>query len=436
MKIKLTILLVLLLCLAGCGKKTENESQGKKVLVLASFDSSTILKKQVNRFNQENLDYKIEIKEYARSEQPQEDGVLLLQREIVSGEGPDLIDFGRSYAVSDIVGEYTEDLLSYFGEEERQDYFENIINAFSYKGKLYALPMGFRMETFVGKKQNLDGYDNWSIGEMLECYQKQEDKRILYPGAFKADVLGTLLSGSMDYYIDWESGDCYFAGKDFCEVLKFCNQFPQRLEIEEDFSVKQTFLDDKALLLPMSIQTVYDICKVEHIFGSQEISFIGFPTEGICGTMAQPVGSVLAISQNSMHKEEAWEFIQYCLSESCQNELSSGFPIRRSVLEKQLEQAQEIEYETGEDGIQKLIAKTQIIFEGEEPVDIYCITAEQKECLLHLIEDVEMSSQMETKIYNVFLEEVDAYFKGEKSLEETVDVIQSRVSIYVNEKIR
>lgn len=435
MKIKLTILLVLFLCLTGCGKKVENESQ-EKVLILASFDSSTSLKKEVNRFNQENLDYKIEIKEYVRSEHPQEDGILLLQREIVSGEGPDLIDFGRNYAVSDIVGEYTEDLLEYFGEEEKQDCFENIINAFSYKGKLYALPMGFLMETFVGKKQNLEGYSSWSIEEMLECYQKQENKRILYPGAFKADVLGTLLSGSMDYYIDWESGECYFDGKDFYKVLKFCNQFPQRLEIEEEFSVKQTFLDDKALLLPMSIQTVYDICKVEHIFGNQEISIIGFPTEGICGTMAQPAGSVLAINQNSMYKEEAWEFIQYCLSESCQEELSSGFPIRRSVLEKQLEQAQKIEYETAEDGMQKLVAKHQIIFEGEEPIDIYCITEEQRKCLLYLIEDVEMSSQIETKIYNIFLEEVDAYFIGEKSLEETVDVIQSRVSVYVNEKIR
>ena len=186
----------------------------------------------------------------------------------------------------------------------------------------------------------------------------------------------------------------------------------------------------------MSIQTVYDICKVEHIFGNQEISIIGFPTEGICGTMAQPAGSVLAINQNSMYKEEAWEFIQYCLSESCQEELSSGFPIRRSVLEKQLEQAQKIEYETAEDGMQKLVAKHQIIFEGEEPIDIYCITEEQRKCLLYLIEDVEMSSQIETKIYNIFLEEVDAYFIGEKSLEETVDVIQSRVSVYVNEKIR
>lgn len=436
MKIKLTILLVLFLCLTGCGKNTENESQGKKVLVLASFDSSTILKKQVNRFNQENLDYKIEIKEYVRAEQPQEDGILLLQREIVSGEGPDLIDFGRSYAVSDIVGEYTEDLLSYLGEEDKKDYYENIVNAFSYKEKLYALPMGFSLETFVGKKQNLDGHDNWNIREMLECYQRQEDKRILYPGAFKADVLGTLLVGSMDYYIDWENGDCYFDGKEFCKVLRFCNQFPQRLEIDEDFSVKQTFLDDKALLLPISIQSVYDICKVEHVFDSQEITFIGFPVEGICGTMAQPAGSVLAISQNSMYKEEAWEFIQYCLTESCQNELSSGFPIRRSVLEEQLAQAQEIEYETGEDGMQKPIAKAQIVFEGEEPTDIYHITAGQGECLVNLIEEVDMSSQIDSKIYKVFFEEVDAYFKGEKSLEETVDVIQSRVSIYVNEKIR
>ena len=59
----------------------------------------------------------------------------------------------------------------------------------------------------------------------------------------------------------WSGGavlELMYYGDEICEVLRFCDQFLQRLEIDEDFSVKQTLLDDKALLLPISIQSVYD----------------------------------------------------------------------------------------------------------------------------------------------------------------------------------
>ncbi|MGN1313599.1 MAG: ABC transporter substrate-binding protein [Lachnospiraceae bacterium] len=436
MKIKLVILFALFICMVACGKKTEDSQEEKTVMVLATFEGSTILKTQVEQYNQKNADYRIEIKHYERSEDPKEDGILLLQREIVLGEGPDLIDFGNGYTTSDIVGGYTEDLFLYLDEKERQAYFENMVEAFSYREKLYALPLGFCLESFVGTKQNLGNAESWSIGEMLECYQKQKEERGLYPGAFKADVLGTILTGSMDYYIDWETGECYFNGKEFCEVLKFCNEFPEHLEIEDNFSVKQIFLEDKALLLPIKIQSIYDICRAEYIFGEQEISFIGFPVEGTNGTMAQPSGPVLAICQTSQHKEAAWKFIQQCLGDSCQGELPFGFPIRRSTLEEQLFQEQKIEYETDENGQQKPMVKEQVIFEGEEPVDLYCITEKQAEDLLVLIEQAEMSSRIDSKIYKVFFEEADYYFTGERSLEETTSIIQSIVSIYVNEKIR
>lgn len=52
------------------------------VLVLAVFEESVYLKKQMEQYNQMNTDYEIQIRHYERSEQPQEDGVLLLQREL------------------------------------------------------------------------------------------------------------------------------------------------------------------------------------------------------------------------------------------------------------------------------------------------------------------------------------------------------------------
>lgn len=430
---KLFFPLFMALCLTACSSQTEN-SQESKVLVLATFDNSKYLQNQVARYNQTQQKYQIEIQKYERSDEPEEDGVLLLQREIASGEGPDMIDFGEDYTISDIVGKYTEDLFSYIEGESSTTYVENILQAFSYQDKLYAVPLGFQLKSFVGTTQNLGEQSSWTIGEMMECYSHQKEK-LLYPGAYKKDVLGTILTGSMDYYIDWETGECKFDGSEFCQMLTFCNCFTDQLDFAEEASVRDLFLKDKALLLPIRINSIYDICRVEAIFGENDVNFIGFPVNGTSGTMIQSSGPVLAINKNSRNKTGAWEFLSWMLQPSAQKELPSGFPICRNVLEEQIKQATQVEYERNADGNEQRKVKAQVVFEGDDPMDIYCITEKQGEELLALIEQADTISQVDPKIYQVFLEEADYYFNGDKSLEETVDVIQSKIYLYVNEKI-
>lgn len=437
MQRKIAIFLFMAMCLSACGRSTEDdELQQATTLVLATFDNNAYLQKQVELYNQTHDDYQIEIQKYYRSEQLEEDGVLLLQREIISGRGPDIIDFGSGYTTSDIVGAYTEDLFSYMTAENQADYFENVLIAFSYGKCLYAVPLGFTLESFVGSKKNLGDRSSWTIEEMIECYDEQKDGKILYPGAFKVDVFGTLLTGSMEYYIDWKTGECDFAGEEFRDVMEFCNDFPEYLKVTDDFSVKQALLNDEALLMPISLRTIYDICRAEYVFEQQDITFIGFPVEDTCGTIIQSYGPVLAISRNSTHKDAAWEFVRWCLSKHCQSELPSGFPICRSAFEEQIAKAMEIEYEMDLNGAQMSIVKQQVIFEGEDPIPIYYITQVQVDQLLGLIESAQIFSSTDRKIYNIFFEEAEYYFNGARSLDETVDVIQSRVSMYVNERIK
>lgn len=432
------------MCLAACGSSADNGGiQEPTTLVLAAFEDSAYIRKQVELYNQTHADYQIEIKRYERSDNMEEDGILLLQREIVAGKGPDIINFGNDYTTSDIVGAYTENLFPYMGEDYQEIYFGNILKAFSYEESLYAVPLEFWLKSFVGRKENLGEHSSWTIREMMECYhdyREQRNDRMLYPGEFKLDVFATILYGSMEYYIDWESGECSFSGEEFCDVLEFSNGFSDHLEITNDFSDKQAYLDDKALLLHMNISSVYDTCDAEYIFDGQEVTFIGYPVEGRSGTIIESFGPVLAISAGSENKDAAWEFVSECLSPSAQSELPSdfpsGFPICRSVLEERITEAMEIEYETDENGVRNPVVKAQVLFAGEDPEDIYNITQKQAEQLLALIEQAEIRSQAEQNIHNILLEEVAYYFSGAKSLGETADVIQARVSMYVNERIK
>ena len=423
-------------CLAACGANPGGSVlKEPEVLLLAAFEENGERSRQVELFNETHDDYKIEIQMYERSEKLEEDGRARLQREIISGKGPDMIDFGTGYATSDIVGRYTEDLLPYLENNlDKDDYFWNIWEAFSHKDGLYALPVGFTLQTFAGTEEMLGGRDHWTIGEMMDIYDAHKEDMLLYPGEFKKDVFASILTGSMEYYIDWENSACSFDGEEFKKVLEFAGGFPDSLSLEENFNVKQTFLDGGALLLPLRLSDPYDICHAEFIFGDVDISYIGFPTERESGTVVIPSSSMLAVSISSGHKDICWEFISQFLSEDFQREEVTGLPVRRGVLEERLAQNLVPEYTKEEDGTRIPTVKYRIFIEGEEPVEVYNITQEQAGQLIHLIETADMCAANDMQLYYMLLEEADQYFTGNKTLLETVQNIQNRAVIYVSER--
>lgn len=441
MKKALFLLTVIVFFLTSCGTGEQSRGQQKQgekeTLILVSFEDNAELNKQVALFNKNNDHYQIEIQRYHRSDQPEEDGLVRLQREIMSGKGPDLINFGQQYTTSDIMGKYTEDLLPFLEETVRQnqeDYFNNILEAFYYKEGLYAVPVSFTLETFAGSREALNHRDHWNIQEMMECYQKKQDGMILYPGETKRDVFATILTGSMEYYIDWEKGTCRFDGEEFQKLLQFANQFPDELRMEDDYSVKQIFQNGEALLLPLRLNHIFDICRTEFIFEEEDISYIGFPVEGKSGMVIKPSSPMLAISAGSKHKEASWKLIEQLLSRQYQNSLEDAYPINRSALEEKLLKNREPEYIVDEEGNRVMQVKEQVLFEGEEPIDIFCITEAQADTLLNLIDSAAICAANDYQLYSLILEEADGYFSGDKALQDTVNVIQGRAMIYISEK--
>lgn len=436
---KVMLCMVLILLLAGCGaqEKTEATEKNAVVLVLASFGGDSELQEQIALFNQKHTDYKIEVKQYYRSDQIGEDGINKLQREIISGEGPDLINYGGSYLTTDIIGAYTENLFLYL-QEEQTDYFTNIWDAFAYQDGLYAMPVDFTLNTYVTRKSMAGDRTSWTIEALTDCYEKEYEKAggsfMLYPGETKKDVFGSLITGNVGNYVDWEKGTCNFISDDFKNLLTFSNRFPDTLVISEEFSPMQSLADKKTLLLPLTISSVYDICRPQFLF-EEEAVYIGYPTVEADGTVIVPGDLMLAISIGSKHKEIAWEFIRQFLQEEYQENLTTSLPVRRSALEKQLLAAMTEEYTQDAMGNKIPKTKSEILFEGEEPISIYKITEDQKNVLLDMIETASIASAYDRSLHTILLEEAEGYFSGDKSLEETVEVIQGRAMIYINENL-
>lgn len=74
---------------------------------------------------------------------------------------------------------------------------------------------------------------------------------------------------------------------------------------------------------------------------------------------------------------------------------------------------------------------------GQEPdafrVECHRVTDEEWERYETLINSITKVDMYDSNIYTIVWEAAGAYFAGDKTLDETVDMIRNRVSLYVNE---
>ena len=68
-----------------------------------------------------------------------------------------------------------------------------------------------------------------------------------------------------------------------------------------------------------------------------------------------------------------------------------------------------------------------------EQVDIECISADRLEYAKSCVRKADHLMNYDSSIIKLVSEEAEAYFNGQKTLDEVASVVQSRVSIYVRE---
>lgn len=431
------VLFAVLLFLTACGSNGDNISEdGRIVLTLGTVSNSHDLKKQVEAYNQTHPEYLIEIKTYGDLSAAGTDAVNMIQMEIAAGEGPDIIDFGYLYSPIAMGKGIVEDLSVYMNADEDfhdEDYFMNVIDAFSGNEKTYVISPQFSIRSFAGRKEDLGDAISWNMQEIMSYFEGNEQDRILFPGDSRKEVFGFLCMGSMGNFVNWTDGTCSFNDGAFKEVLLFANQFPDQRIYDEDYSVLQQFQSGKALLYPVAITDVYETAKVRTIFGDAPVNYIGYPMNGSNGNIVRMGNIVLGINKNSSHKEAAWEFIKSFLKEEYQSNIEGGLPLLKRELEVRLEKACEIEYEEDASGRKVEKVKDRIIFEGEDPIDIICINQQDAATLLEIVENADTANVTDSDLYSLILEEVNGYFEDDREIDSVIEIIQNRASIYVSE---
>ena len=264
----------------------------------------------------------------------------------------------------------------------------------------------------------------------------------LEPNITRDEVLSALLYANLDSFVDWNTGAVSFDSESFRRMLEFAMQFPEKNEETEDGgfadNTQELIRQGKQMLTRTYLYGLDDILWNDLNFGGKA-TMIGWPTDSGVGHIMR-LGSGLAMSSTCADKEAAWEFLRSLLLEKEQKDLFE-IPSNRHAFEKQLKDYMTPiyikdangNYVLDENGERMQESRSSWMDETGEH-NIYAMTQEQADEILEVIETCTRVANFDTSIQDIVFEQIQAYYAGQKSLDEVVRLIQSKVSIYVNEQ--
>lgn len=430
-------------------KKKAEEAPQKETITIATMGGSYSLQSKAVKFNKANSQYHISVKEYVNydnfNENTWSDALTNLNNDITSANCPDLIDLSSVNIEQLTAKGVLEDLNPYLeksGKLNKSDFVENILNAYTFNGALISIPVYFNVQTVVGAASMVGSESGWTLDELIALSNAHPDAE-LFDRVSKQYILRMAMMFNGDSFIDWNTGECSFDSDAFKNILEFVNKFPDEIKSEEGMDSEPTRIQNGEVLLATSY--IYDFNQLQmynEIFKG-DYNCIGFPTVDGTGGHALSGGDAYAITAKSGHKDGAWEFLESILTEEDNERYWNGFPTIKTRLDNMKKKAMEPDYILDENGeILKDENGEPMISEGTSSVGYedgwsYTYrkpTQEEIDKVVELMDNARpVSYNGNDEITKIINEEAEGFFKGQKSVDEVVGIIQNRVKIYVGE---
>ncbi len=123
--------------------------------------------------------------------------------------------------------------------------------------------------------------------------------------------------------------------------------------------------------------------------------------------------------------------MRYYLTDEYQSELGWQLPISKKQFDEQaLKATKKPSYEDGEG---KLVEYDYTWWINDEEMILDPLTTEQLDTIKAHISSVTKRTYYNEYVLNIITEEMDAFYKGQKSASDVASIIQSRAKLYVNE---
>jgi len=423
-------------------KKDMTTANEKKEITFGTFRASGDVKSAVAKYNRSNPEYQIVIQEYLDMDEER------LLADIATGNGQDIMDLSTfPLSVEQCVSKgLIEDLTPYY-EKDTTFHTDNMIDsvkeAMEYDGKLYYVTPSFSLTTIAAKTEDVGNGTGWTVAEFKDFIEKKGKDVDLFDSVdIKGEYLWYFLSNNISDYIDWKNGTCSFDSEDFKYILELCNEKGTKDEenvsdaeiMERVNSMYSRFQDGEYLLLQEDSINL-DTIQFERKAIDADITYIGFPNREKQGSYFQ-FNNKFVISSQSKVKEQAWEFIRTFMSKEYQKSIACDccMPVFQDMFDSKIKALTATEAYVNEFGETVEPVEEYKREWGDIEVVVGVPTKEDVDVYLDLIHQTKRAGDSDSVVFDIIYEEAESYFKGRKKLDKTIDIIQNRVTTYVNEQ--
>lgn len=367
-------------------------SEGKQTLHIAAAVGSLELDELVKQFNRAHRDCVAVIDYYP------ENAYDRLCTEMMAGDGPDVLDL--TWLSLPLNSSYLVDLYPYIDADpdvDRDMFVPTVISSLELNGQLTSLPAAFVVLTMTARVADVGERTDWTIEELQNLWEQRTDDIFLMSGWMdRHNYLSWLATLTTGDFIDWENGTARYDSEDFIRQLQFCETLSDYVEYNDEVAEKPCLVEFE------DVQNLVRINGVRYNY-KEDFTYIGFPGDGEYGSFFDVNQLHFAISANSDKKDLAWEFIRLALTKKNQEMICDSWqlPMRMDVMDARIETV--VGNVSDRQRFRQLIQKP-----------------------------LRFVSSNDT-IHQIVTEEGEAYFDGQRTVEEAAERIQNRVTLFLSE---
>lgn len=318
---------------------------------------------------------------------------------MMAGEVPDLVIFlGDCLNTS---SNAFEDLLPYIDRDmSRDEFLPNFIDAFSSGGELHTISSQVTIQCVFAREEDVGKGIGLTPADYTQILRNSEKYHALFEAYLSASQFLSIGISDMaaSVFTDRENAEAHFDDPAFGELLTWCREMGGGVSDGnanfEDYPLSEILLKSE------NISSLVRLDALRQYFGDPIVP-VGLPDGAEGFNYYIPADASFAIPSGSQNKEGAWAYIKEILSQDNQLMIGSSayLPVNYAALIRKAEASLS---EEGQRLLGELLERTKYA-----------------------------STYSDQGLRDIIVSGAQGYMSGERTLEDTIAVIQSRASIYM-----
>jgi len=438
-------------CSSAAGGEAEEKpvtEEGKTPVTVSVVEDSRFLQEAEAAFEAEHPDIDVQIQPYIaapeggggrvmvgderRNDADVEKYRTTVSTELMAGKGADLIAVEtlayEKFASRGMFADLSK-LMANDAAFKPEDYRQNIFDAVKVGGAQAALPIRFGLEVILANRPVLEqagiqiDEKAWGVSDLLAAGRKAVETQggavqAILAGTTAADVLGDVVQTQFDDFVDAEAKTASFDSESFVSLMK------ELKALEEEGLIvasEETAMQGFDVFKKMNFQRPMDLLLMPQIVYGGQGAVYSAPGSGGEG-IAFDSDFLLAVNERSQVKEEAWLFLKFLLSPERQaHPMLGGYPVHKAALTEQLKAVVEMM----SNGRMRIQGPNGATPKAPEEADFAKVDA--------LVERAGVYAGSDPQIVGIVREEAASFFEGGATAEAAAELIQNRVTTYLNE---